>query len=76
MVLFNAPLGFWQEHRAEATPASLKKRLLPLARVRLGGRFKEIPTAQLVPGDIVPLDAGDRVKPQRSNQNRLLGWAA
>ena len=61
VVLFNALLGFWQEHRAEATLAALKKMLSPTARVRRAGRVEEIPAAQLVPGDIVLLEAGDRV---------------
>lgn len=61
VVLFNALLGFWQEHRAEATLAALKKMLSPVARVRRAGRVEEIPAAQLVPGDIVLLEAGDRV---------------
>jgi len=61
VVLFNALLGFWQEHRAEATLAALKKMLSPVARVRRNGRVEEIPAAQLVPGDIVLLEAGDRV---------------
>ena len=41
VVLFNALLGFWQEHRAEATLAALKKMLAPLARVRRGGEVIE-----------------------------------
>jgi Ca2+-transporting ATPase len=61
VVLFNALLGFWQEHRAEATLAALKKMLSPLARVRRSGQVEEVPAAQLVPGDIVLLEAGDRV---------------
>ncbi|WP_298937576.1 cation-translocating P-type ATPase [uncultured Ralstonia sp.] len=61
VVLFNALLGFWQEHRAEATLAALKKMLSPTARVRRDGRVEEIPAAQLVPGDIVLLEAGNRV---------------
>jgi Ca2+-transporting ATPase len=61
VVLINALLGFWQEHRAEATLAALKNMLTPLARVRRDGRVEEIPAVQLVPGDLVLLDAGDRV---------------
>lgn len=61
VVLFNALLGFWQEHRAEATLAALKQMLAPVARVRRGGRVEEIPAIALVPGDIVLLEAGDRV---------------
>ncbi|GMV44880.1 MAG: haloacid dehalogenase [Pseudomonadota bacterium] len=61
VVVFNALLGFWQEHRAEATLAALKKMLSPVARVRRGGQVEEISAAQLVPGDVVLLEAGDRV---------------
>jgi len=61
VVLFNALLGFWQEHRAEATLAALKKMLSPLARVRRAGQVEEIPATGLVPGDLVLLEAGDRV---------------
>lgn len=61
VVAFNALLGFWQEHRAEATLAALKKMLSPVARVRRGGKIEEVPAAQLVPGDLVMLEAGDRV---------------
>ena len=61
VVVFNALLGFWQEHRAEATLAALKQMLSPEARVRRAGRVEEIPATQLVPGDVVLLEAGDRV---------------
>jgi Ca2+-transporting ATPase len=61
VVLINALLGFWQENRAEATLAALKKMLSPEARVRRGGQVGVIPAAGLVPGDIVLLEAGDRV---------------
>lgn len=61
VVIFNALLGFWQEHRAEQTLAALKKMLSPTARVRRDGREEEIPATELVPGDLVLLEAGDRV---------------
>jgi Ca2+-transporting ATPase len=61
VVLFNALLGFWQEHRAEATLAALKKMLAPAARVRRDSQVIEIPAVQLVAGDVVLLEAGDRV---------------
>ncbi len=61
VVVLNALLGFWQEHRAEATLAALKKMLAPVARVRRAGRVQEIPATQLLPGDLVLLEAGDRV---------------
>ncbi|MGF1616041.1 MAG: cation-translocating P-type ATPase [Gammaproteobacteria bacterium] len=61
VVLFNSVLGFWQEQRAEQTLAALKGMLSPVARVRRDGRVEEIPARQLVPGDVVLLEAGDRV---------------
>jgi Ca2+-transporting ATPase len=61
VVLFNASLGFYQEHRAEQTLAALKGMLAARARVRRNARMEEIDTAQLVPGDIVLLEAGDRI---------------
>jgi Ca2+-transporting ATPase len=61
VVVFNACLGFYQEYRAEATLAALKKMLAQRARVRRGGEVLEISAENLVPGDIVLLEAGDRV---------------
>ncbi|SHJ04647.1 Ca2+-transporting ATPase [Hymenobacter daecheongensis DSM 21074] len=61
VVVFNATLGFYQEHRAEATLAALSKMLAQHARVRREGRPQEIAAEQLVPGDVVLLEAGDRV---------------
>jgi Ca2+-transporting ATPase len=61
VVVLNAALGFYQEHRAEATLAALKKMLAQHARVRRGGRVLEIPAEELVPGDLVLLEAGDRI---------------
>jgi len=61
VVVFNACLGFYQEHRAEATLAALKKMLAQHARVRRGGEVLQIPAEDLVPGDILLLEAGDRI---------------
>ncbi|MFZ4624069.1 MAG: cation-translocating P-type ATPase [Rhodoferax sp.] len=61
VVLLNAGLGFWQEHRAERTLAALKGMLAAHARVRRDGLVADIDASQLVPGDIVLLEAGDRV---------------
>lgn len=61
VVLLNAALGFYQEHRAERTLAALKEMLAPSTRVRRDGRLQEVDTSQLVPGDVVLLEAGDRV---------------
>ena len=61
VVVFNAALGFYQEHRAEQTLAALKNMLAARARVRRGGQVLELDAALLVPGDIVLLEAGDRI---------------
>jgi Ca2+-transporting ATPase len=61
VVLFNASLGFYQEYRAEATLAALKKMLAHHARVRRNGEVHDIAATELVPGDIVLLEAGEHV---------------
>jgi P-type Ca2+ transporter type 2C len=61
VVLLNASLGFFQEHRAEAALAALKNMLAPTARVRRNGEVQQIEAADLVPGDILLLEAGDRI---------------
>ena len=61
VVVLNAGLGFYQEHRAEATLAALKQMLARHARVRRGGEVLQVGAEALVPGDIVLLEAGDRV---------------
>ena len=61
VVLFNAGLGFYQEHRAEQTLAALKSMLAARTRVRRNARIEEIDAVHLVPGDIVLLEAGDRI---------------
>ncbi len=61
VIVFNAALGFYQEHRAEATLAALKNMLPQHARVRRAGQVLQIPAADLVPGDVLLLEAGDRV---------------
>lgn len=58
LLLFNAALGFFQEGRAQATLAALKKQLAMTASVRRDGVWKELPAADLVPGDIVTLSLG------------------
>jgi Ca2+-transporting ATPase len=61
VVLLNAALGFFQEHRAEAALAALKNMLAPTARVRRDGMVASIQAVDLVPGDILLLEAGDRI---------------
>ncbi len=58
LLLFNATLGFFQEGHAQATLAALKKRLALTASVRRDGEWKNLPAADLVPGDIIKLSLG------------------
>ena len=58
IVVLNAVIGFIQEYRAEAAIAALRQMAAPLAHVLRDGRTHSIPTQELVPGDIVLLDAG------------------
>lgn len=61
IVVFCAVLGFVQEYRAERALDALKKMLSPTIRVLRGGKEEEIPSTELVPGDILLLEAGDRI---------------
>ncbi|SDW33906.1 cation-translocating P-type ATPase [Thiocapsa roseopersicina] len=61
VVILNAALGFYQEYRAERTLSTLKAMVAVRARVRRDGRISEVDAAELVPGDLVMLEAGDRV---------------
>lgn len=61
IVLLNAILGFTQEYRAEQTMAALKKLAVPTVKVRRDGQVAELAARDLVPGDIVLLEAGNLV---------------
>ncbi len=61
LTLANAVLGLQQEGGAESAVAVLQRRLIVTARVRRDGQEAEIPAAQLVPGDVVSIEAGDVV---------------
>ena len=61
VVVINALLGFYQEFQAEKSLAALKKMLALQATVRRDGNVIELPAEQLVPGDIVILEAGDKI---------------
>ena len=61
VTVFNAILGFVQEHRAERALMALKHMVAFRARVRREGQVVELAAEELVPGDIVLLEAGDRV---------------
>ena len=61
IVVLNAVLGFYQERRAEAALDALKKMQTPNARVRRDDQVKIIAAVDLVPGDILEVEAGDAV---------------
>ncbi|MGC9360536.1 MAG: HAD-IC family P-type ATPase, partial [Anaerolineae bacterium] len=61
IVVLNAILGFTQEYRAEKAMAALKQLSVPTVRVRREGSVREVEATNLVPGDIVLLEAGARV---------------
>ncbi|MEX2159865.1 MAG: cation-transporting P-type ATPase [Dehalococcoidia bacterium] len=61
IIVINAALGFAQEYRAERALASLRSLSAPTATVLRSGAFAVSPAAQVAPGDILRLEAGDIV---------------
>ncbi|MCB9808525.1 HAD-IC family P-type ATPase [Candidatus Peribacteria bacterium] len=61
ILILNAILGFVQEYKAEEAIHMLQKLSSPHTRVRREGREIIIPSEELVPGDIVILEAGDKI---------------
>jgi Ca2+-transporting ATPase len=61
IVILNAFLGYYQERRAEAALDALQKLSAPNARLRRGGKVAVVPADQVVPGDILELEAGDSI---------------
>ena len=60
-ILINTILGFYQENKAEKALSLLKTYIRTIVRVRRGGREREIDAEELVPGDVIYLERGDRV---------------
>jgi Ca2+-transporting ATPase len=61
LTVFNAVLGLHQESKAEASLAALEKTMKTIARVRRNGEAVEVDAKDLVPGDIVLMEAGNMV---------------
>ena len=61
IVILNAILGFTQEYRAEQAIAALKKLAVPTVKVRRDDHIAEISATELVPGDLVLLEAGNLI---------------
>ncbi|MEC4890230.1 MAG: cation-translocating P-type ATPase [Nitrospira sp.] len=61
IVILNALLGFMQEYKAERSLAALKRLSIVTARVVREGVVHVLPAQALVPGDLILLEAGDRV---------------
>jgi len=69
IVILNAVLGFIQEYRAEKSLAALKKLASPTAKIIRNGQKAVMPSSELVPGDIIELEAGDSVP-----ADSRIGW--
>jgi P-type Ca2+ transporter type 2C len=61
VVVLNAAIGFIQENRAEKSLEALKNMIVTQARVRRNGEVLNVNSVELVPGDIVVVEAGDRI---------------
>jgi Ca2+-transporting ATPase len=61
IVFLNAVVGFIQEYRSEKAMEAMKKLTAPKARILRNGKELVIPSKNVVPGDIVLLEAGDRI---------------
>jgi Ca2+-transporting ATPase len=61
ILLLNAGLGLWQEAKAENALARLKELAAPQVWTIRDGTLRRIPSSELVPGDLVRLESGDRV---------------
>jgi Ca2+-transporting ATPase len=61
VVTINAIIGFIQESRAEQAMEALKQLAVPFAKVLRGGSTTKITSSHLVPGDVIMLEAGDKI---------------
>lgn len=61
ILLLNATLGVWQETKSEAALSRLKALAAPQSWVLRDGQLQQLPSQQLVPGDVIRIEAGERV---------------
>ena len=59
VIVINGVFSFWQTYRAERALAALRKLLPNVTKVLREGTTRQVPAAQLVPGDLILLEAGD-----------------
>jgi Ca2+-transporting ATPase len=59
IVFLNAAVGFFQEYRAERAVLALRRMTAPRARIMRDGHTAEVPARDVVPGDLLLLEAGD-----------------
>jgi H+-transporting ATPase len=59
LLIVNAIVGFWQEHKADNAIEMLRQKLALKARALRDGKWVEIPARELIPGDIVRVRLGD-----------------
>jgi len=61
VILLNVVVGFFQEYSAEKTMDSLRSLSSPTARVIRGGQQITVPSAGIVPGDVIEVKTGDTI---------------
>lgn len=61
VIFINSALGAYQEYNAEKSASSLRKLMKVKARVRRAGKETEIPSEEIVPGDIILIESGMKV---------------
>jgi len=61
VIVLDCIVGFFQEYRAEKTMKALRGLLRPIARVYRNGELQDVDITEIVPGDLIALNPGDKV---------------
>ncbi len=61
IVILNASIGFFQQYRAEKALIGLRSMLVPTSMVIREGKHQKIPSSEIVPGDILIFESGDKI---------------